>query len=237
MTFDALVGHNVGRTFARRDPAPASIQEGTKMSLSCRSSASRSLLLAAALLVAVGCAHSVVVAPKPPPERPAADRIPADVGLYLTKEFTGYKVSESKMGDKWNYDNLGQASATQVRLGLAQIFRTVELVDERPPFSKPQTRTLHAVVEPGIDKFEFDIPFTKFQVYPVKILYKITVYDTSGKVILVRIVEGIGDVKGSPGFDFAENPSKSASKAVEDGANKLLDALFASDEIKRLTDR
>jgi hypothetical protein len=202
-----------------------------------RSSASRSLFLATALLVAVGCAHSVVVAPKPPPERAAADRVPADVGLYLTREFTGYKVSESKMGDTWNYDNLGQASATQVRLGLAQIFRTVELVDERPPFSKPQTRTLHAVVEPGIDKFEFDIPFTKFQVYPAKIFYKITVYDPSGKVILVTTVEGIGDVKGSAGFDFAENPSKSASKAVEDGANKLLDALFASDEIKRLTDR
>jgi hypothetical protein len=194
-------------------------------------------LLAAALTLSVGCAHSIMVAPKPPQDRPAAEKVPADVGLYLSENFTGYKVSEFRKGDKWNYDNLGQASATQIRLGLTQIFRTVEIVDERPPFSRPQTRRLHAVVEPAIEKFDFEIPFTKFQVYPAKIWYKVTVYDTNGTVVLATTIEGVGDLKGSPGFDFAENPSKSASKAVEDGANKLLDMLFASDEIKRLTDR
>src|SRR5262249_36192337 len=113
-------------------------------------------------------------------------------------------------------------------------FRTVEVVDERPPFGKPPSRTFHAVVEPAIEKFDFDIPFTKFQVYPARIYYKVTVYDMSGRAVLTKTIEGIGDVKGSPGFDFSANPSKSASKAIEDAASKLLDALFASDEIKAL---
>lgn len=201
-----------------------------------RSVVARPLLVIVALVLSVGCAHGVVVAPKPP-EKAVAEKVPADVGLYLSKEFKSYRVSEFKMGDKWNYDNLGEVSAGQFRLGLSQIFRTVELVDERPPFTKPQSRTFHAVVEPAIERFDFDIPFTKFQVYPAKIYYKVTVYDMSGKAVLTKTVEGIGDLKGSPGFDFAENPSKSASKAVEDGATKLLDALFASEEIKALLKR
>ncbi len=195
-----------------------------------------SMLLWPALVLAVGCAHTVTVAPKPP-ERRVGDKVPADIGLYLTKEFTDYRVSEFKMGNTWNYDNLGQASATQLQPGLAEIFRTVDLVDARPPLSKPQPRVLHAVVVPRIEKFEFDIPFTKFQVYPARISYKVTVYDMAGQVVLERTVEGVGDLKGSPGLDFAENPSKSASRAIEDGANKVLDVLFASDEVRRLTDR
>jgi hypothetical protein len=190
-------------------------------------------LVALALVLSVGCAHNVMVTPRSP-EKAVPEKVPADVGLYLSKEFRTYRVSEYKMGDKWNYDNLGDASASQLRLGLTQIFRTVEMVDERPPFGKTPSRTFHAVVEPAIEKFDFDIPFTKFQVYPARIYYKITVYDMSGRAVLTKTIEGIGDVKGSPGFGFAENPSKSASKAIEDGASKILDALFASDEIKAL---
>ncbi len=81
------------------------------------------------------------------------------------------------------------------------------------------------------------IPASVFELERTRLIAAFEREWRDAKVILVKTVEGSGDVKGSAGFDFAENPSKSASKAVEDGANKLLDALFASDEIKRLTDR
>jgi len=184
-------------------------------------------------LIFTGCAHTVLVAPKPL-EKGNIEKIPIDVGLYITEEFKNYKVSEDRKGDKWNYTNLGEASSVQIRLGLGQIFRTVEIVDEKPPFSRPKVITLQAVIEPAIYKFMFDIPFTKFQVYPAMIGYKITFYDMSGKVLFTKMVDGIGDTKGQPGFDFAENPSKSATKAVEEGVNKALDAILASDEIKAL---
>ncbi len=191
------------------------------------------VLMGFTLMFSAGCAHTVLVAPNPP-DKVFGEKIPLDVGLYLTPEFTNYKVSESRKGDTWNYTNLGEASATEFRLGLSQIYRRVELVDEKPPFSKPKTITLHAVVEPAIEKFDFEIPFWKFDLYPAKIYYKITVYDMDGKSIFTKLVKGIGDIKGSAGFDFTENPSKSASKAVEDGVNKSLEEILVSEEIKAL---
>jgi len=180
-----------------------------------------------------GCAHTVLAFPKPP-QKATAQTVPLDIGLFLTEPFRNYAVSEFRKGDKWNYENLGATSTTQFRLELEQKFRTVEVVDERPPFTKPSARVLHAVVEPAIDRFDFEIPFTKFQIYPARMHYKITVYDMSGKVILTKSVEGIGDTQGSPGFDFAENPSRSASRAIEDGARKALETLLASEEIQPL---
>ena len=190
-------------------------------------------VLLGVLVVSIGCAHSIVVAPKPP-ESKTTEKLPIDVGLYLSEGFKHYKVSEFRKGDKWNYDSLGEASATQFRLGLGQVFRLVELVDERPPFTKQPSKTFQAVIEPAIERFDFEIPLTKFEVYPARIQYNVTIYDMTGKVVLRRTVEGVGDFKGGPGFDFAENPSKAASKAVEDGANRALDALLGSEEVKAL---
>jgi hypothetical protein len=186
------------------------------------------------LFLSVGGAHTIVVAPKPP-ERVATEKIPIDVGLHLTDELKNYRVSGFRMGDKWNYENLGRASTTQFTVGLGQVFRTVEIVDARPPFAKPKPRTFHAVIEPAIDRFEFDIPLTKLQVFPARIQYRITVYDLSGKLLFARSVEGIGDTKGgADGHDLSVNPVKSAAKAIEDGARKALELLSTSEEIKGL---
>ena len=191
-----------------------------------------SLLLGLILLFGVGC-HNIRVSPKPP-EKLGIEKIPLDVGLYISDEFKNYKASKNIMGDQWNYTNLGEASASQFKLGLGLIFRTVEVVDEKAPFSKPKARTLHAVIEPMIYKFLFDIPITKFQVYPAMIGYKITLYDMNGKVLFTKMVDGIGDTRGHPGFSYSENPTIAATKAVEDGINKVLDTILASDEIKTL---
>lgn len=180
-----------------------------------------------------GCAHTVPVVPRPP-EKTYARKIPLDAGLYLTEDFKKYKVSEYRMGDKWNYTNLGESSATMFRIGLSQIFRSVEMVDKKPPFPEPKPISIQVVVEPVIEKFEFDIPFTKFQTYPARIRYHITIFDVDGNRICERSVEGIGDVKGKPGYDFAENPSKAASRAVEDGVDKSLEAILGVQELKNL---
>lgn len=190
------------------------------------------LLFGLMLLFGVGC-HNIRVSPKNP-EKPGVEKIPLDVGLYISDQFKNYKVSENRWGDQWNYTNLGEAGAAQFKLGLGLIFRTVEIVDEKPPFSKPKTVTLHAVIEPMIYKFIFDIPITKFQVYPAMIGYKITFYGMDGKVLFTKMVDGIGDTRGHPGFSFSENPTIAATKAVEDGINKALDAILASEEVKAL---
>lgn len=192
------------------------------------------LVVLALSIFSGGCAHNVIVAPKAQEIQIQADQIPMDVGLYLTDGFKNYKVSEFRTGDKWNYTNLGEASASQFTTGLGKIFRTVKVVNEKPPFAKPEIITLQAIIEPAIEQFDFDIPFTKFQVYPAKIRYNIKVYDMDGRLIFTKSIEGIGDTPGSPGFDFTENPSRAASKAIEDGVNKALKATLMSEEIRTL---
>ncbi|MGD9181979.1 MAG: DUF1566 domain-containing protein, partial [Desulfobacterales bacterium] len=192
-------------------------------------------LLAAVSAVFTGCAHTIPVVPHPPLHT-GADKIPLDIGLYVSDELTNYQVSEYKMGDQWNYTNLGTASASQFKLYLDHYFLSVELVDRLPPFPDEKKITVHAVLEPRIEQFDFDIPFTKFQVYPARIRYLIKVYDINGNIILKEEVEGIGDTQGQAGFDFSENPSKSASKAVEDGVKKAVEEIAKSDKIRRLND-
>ncbi len=91
------------------------------------------LLMGLTCLFGVGC-HNIRVSPKPP-EKPDIEKIPLDVGFYISDEFKSYKISENRWGDQWTYPNLGEASAAQFWLGLGLIFRSVEVVDEKPPFS------------------------------------------------------------------------------------------------------
>ncbi len=188
------------------------------------------------MVLFTGCSHKIVVAPNPPGQI-ATEKSPLDIGLYISESFNNYQVSENKSGDIWNYTNLGKASATQFHLALSTAFHSVEIVDSKPPFQTGKDITVHAVVEPAIDKFSFDIPFTKFQIYPARIHYKIIVYDIDGNIIMEETVEGIGDTRGHPGFDFADNPSSSASKAVEDGVKKAIEIILNSGTIQNLKNK
>ena len=183
-----------------------------------------------------GCSHNVMVAPERPMQI-TTEKYPLDVGLYISEELKNYQVSESKWGDKWNYTNLGQASATQFQLALGNTFHSVELVDSKPPFPSGKDIIIHAVVEPEIEKFDFDIPFTKFQVYPARVHYKVIVYDINGNIIMEETVEGIGDTKGHAGFDFTENPSASASKAVEVGVQEAIKRIVNEKKIQELKNK
>ena len=203
-------------------------------------SVNRKFFMFAGILVIVftiltACAHTIPVVPNPP-LYPLVDKIPLEVGLYVSEELKNFQVSEYKMGDQWNYINIGAASASQFKLCLDQRFLSAELVDRIPPFPAQKEMTIHAIIEPVIDRFDFDIPLTKFQVYPARIRYIIKVYDVAGNIILKDEVEGIGDTQGQGGFDFSENPSKSASKAVEDGVQKAVEKIAGSHEIMRLVE-
>lgn len=185
------------------------------------------------LILLSGCSHKVMVSPERP-ESISNDEVPIDVGLYISNEIENYKVSEWKKGDKWNYPNLGQASATQFQLALSKAFNSVELIDSKENFIRQKNITIHALVVPSINEFNFDIPLTKFQVYPARIYYKIKVYNTNGDIIIEEMVEGVGDTKGEPGFDFEKNPSAAASKAVEDGVRKSISIIINSKKIQNL---
>ncbi len=192
----------------------------------------RTFILAAALLLGSGCAHQVLVSPNPNASTATGSKLPLDVGLYLSDAFRNYQYSESKLGDTWQYTNLGQSSAQQIRAGLEQRFRSVVTMQSR---NLAQVNPAPVVViEPEIASFSFDIPFTKFQVYPATIRYKVTVLGAGGDTLYTNTVGGVGDTAGSPGFDFAANPARSATKAVEVGIDNLLNELVKSPAIQKM---
>lgn len=188
------------------------------------------------LIFLTGCAHTIIASPKRPVNL-TTETVPLNVGLYSTNEFKNYKISESRMGDTWNYINLGEASLTQFQVAFEQTFRIVKIIDEKPPFSTPKTIVLDMVIEPKIDSFYFDIPLLKFQIYPARIRYHILIYDLSGKVLLEKSIEGMGDTRGFASFSFSKWPSEAASKAIEDGVNKALTEVLNSEQIKTLIEK
>jgi hypothetical protein len=84
----------------------------------------------------------------------------------------------------------------------------VGFVNEKHPFSKPKPIMFHAVIEPMIYKFIFSIPITKLQVFPAMIGYKITLFDMIGKILFTKVVDGIGDTRGHPDFNYSKNPTR-----------------------------
>jgi hypothetical protein len=187
---------------------------------------------AAIVLMCFGCTHNITVSPRLP-EKVYTEKIPLDAGLYISGEFATYRVAENRLGDTWYYTNLGEKSAIVFQLGLSQIFRSLNKVDKHPPYEKQKTEDIQIVVEPAIDKFDFDIPFTKMQVYPASIHYHITIFDMEGGTIFSKTVEGVGDIRGRISYDYSANPSNAASRAVEDGVDKALEAILASEELKQ----
>ncbi|MBI5192402.1 MAG: hypothetical protein HZA08_03040 [Nitrospirae bacterium] len=200
--------------------------------ISIRLGVALSIILSISFFLFSACSHTMIATPRLSEGKYLGKKIPLNVGIYVSDSFKNYSVSESNSGDTWNYPNLGSASANLFKSGLTEIFEKVEQVEGKPPYAKSEQFSIHAVIEPNIDKFYFDIPITKFQIYPASIVYRVIIYDPNGELIFEKIIEGIGDTRGNPGFDFSTNPSRSATKAIEDGVNKSLDAIMSSEKIK-----
>ncbi len=203
----------------------------------------RLILLLVVSLILWGCGGPslnvrVTVAPKLS-EKTYPDRMPINVGLYVTEEFKNYRVTDSEktLGTTYDFWNLGMESAGMFEAGLSQIFQKVVVIDEKPPFSRAKPIPLAVVVEPAIERFEFKVPPLVFQTWSTKIYYKVVVYDLRGKILWQTSVTGTGNTPGSYTRTLEElgvNPSRPATQAVIDGTDKLIEAVLASEEIKVL---
>ncbi|MBC2731776.1 hypothetical protein [Thiobacillus sp.] len=193
----------------------------------------KSGLAGLAMGLLAGCAHQVPATPNRAAIPIPTHKVPLSVGVYFSSAFENYQYSESKWGDGWNFTNLGQASAHQFRDALEENFVKVVKLKNPPSKSEAEERALDFMVAPEIQGYSFDIPFTKFQIYPATITYKINIYE-GDTLSASSVVHGVGDSAGNPGFDFSENPSRSASKAVEDGINKAMNVLTDSPAVQAM---
>ena len=172
-------------------------------------------------------------------EKTYPDKMPVNIGLYLSDEFKNYRVTDSTktLGTTYDFWNLGSESAGMFQVGLSQIFEKVVTVDQKPPFSKVQPVPLRAVVEPKIEGFEFKVPVIVVQPWSTKIQYKILVYNMEGKVVWQKSITGVGEVPGSYTRTLEElgtNPAKPTTAAIIDATDKLIEAILGSEEIKGL---
>ncbi len=184
------------------------------------------------LLISAGCAHQIVVMPSHGLLTSSSAKLPVDVGLYMADSFKNYQHSAGKMGDTWQYTNMGQASAALFRYGLEQRFRSVVVLPRR--LTNLASAGVTIMVEPEISSFTFDLPLFKFQIYPATIRFKLSAVGANGEVFYSNVVSGVGDSNGSPGFDFAANPARSATKAIEVGVIAALDELVNSPGLRKL---
>ena len=172
-------------------------------------------------------------------DRTYPNKMPANIGLYLTEEFKNYRYTDSTktLGTTYDFWNLGSESAGIFEVGLNQVFEKVVVVDQKPPFSKTQPVPLRAVLEPKIEGFDFKVPSIVVQPWSVKIQYKVLVYNPEGKEIWQKSITGVGEVPGSYTRTLEElgiNPAKPATAAIIDAANKLIEAILDSNEMKGL---
>ncbi len=181
----------------------------------------------------VGCAHQVPANPNRAAIPTQTNKLPLNVGVYFSSTFEGYQLSESKWGDTWNFTNLGQASAYQFREALEEKFIKVVKLKSAPGKQQATEPPLDLVLVPEIQAYNFDIPLTKFQVYPATITYKLNLYE-GDTLVASPMANGVGDTTGSPGPDFSENPSRSASRAIEEGVNKAIAVIVDSPQVQNL---
>jgi hypothetical protein len=167
------------------------------------------------------------------------DKMPLNVGLYLTEEFKNYRYTDSAktLGTTYDFWNVGSESSGMIEVGLSQIFQKVVVVDQKPPFSKAQPVPLRAVVEPKIEGLDFKVPAIVVQPWSTKIQYRFLVYNVEGRLIWEKSITGVGAVPGSytrTTEELGTNPAKSATAAIIDAADKLIEAILASEEMKGL---
>ncbi len=172
-------------------------------------------------------------------EKTYPDKMPVTIGLYLTDEFRNYRYTDSTktLGTTYDFWNLGSESAGMFEVGLSRIFEKVVVVGQKPPFSQAQPAPLRAVVEPKIEGFDFKVPAIVVQPWSTKIHYKILVYSPQGKVIWEKSITGVGEVPGSYTRTLEElgtNPAKPATASIIDAADKLIEAILDSEEMKGL---
>jgi hypothetical protein len=186
------------------------------------------LLVAALLLAAGGCARVVLVTPAPPAL--PAQRIPLDVGLYLTREFKAYAAEIRDADpwislDLWRYVNLGAASAQQFERELAGTFRSVQILAEAPSAARPASPGLAAVVEPAIEHFDV-ILRNMFRPLSASVRYRIKLYGPDGQLWMNSSVEGSATALAGP--------PRITGMAVENAVANAVQRIIESDEMRAL---
>ncbi len=141
-------------------------------------------------LVLAGCSSAVVVESTFP--TPLVEPLPVSVGVIFDDELHDFIHSESiPQQSTWTID-LGDANIALLEPLFDSMFRETMTV-EAVPLSGATIRRLDGVIRPQLEKFEFDVPIgQRDEFVEVWMQYKLTLYETDGRVVTEWPVSGYG---------------------------------------------
>lgn len=141
-------------------------------------------------LVLGGCSSAVVVDSRFP--TPLVEPLPARVGLLFSDELYDYiHIEALPQQSTWTID-LGDANVAMLEPLLQTMFEEARTVDDLP-LSPADSASLDGVIEPALEKFEFDIPFgERDEFVEVWMQYRLIVYRPNGEIAAEWPVSGYG---------------------------------------------
>jgi hypothetical protein len=176
------------------------------------------LPVAALSLICAGCSQNVQVETTFP--EPLVQPLPLTVGVHFTEALTHYAYSEELPADNadWTF-NIGAANQLLFDTVFSDVFaRTV-------PVATPGAAGVDAVVEPGIEAFEFSLPrHSHSNQYAVWISYTINVYGPDGGLRTQFPVKAYGEVDARR-FKGNATMRKATVLAMRDAATIIIDSL------------
>jgi hypothetical protein len=137
-----------------------------------------------------GCSSAVVVDSRFP--TPLVEPLPARVGLLFSDDLYDYIHTEAlPQQSTWTID-LGDANVAMLEPLLQTMFEEARTIDDLP-LSPSDRASLDGVIEPALEKFEFDIPFgERDEFVEVWMQYRLIVYRPDGEIAAEWPVSGYG---------------------------------------------
>ncbi len=160
------------------------------MTLSLRTPWRPLLLSTATAAVLAGCASSVGVEAEFP--RPLVEPLPIRVGVIFSEALRTFEYYEEiPQHSKWTIQ-LGTANVAMFEPLFASMFRETRIVSA-PSLSEADLSGLDAVLQPELEKFEFDVPrSSESKFVEVWLQYRLTLLATDGTQIAAWPVVGYG---------------------------------------------
>lgn len=146
-------------------------------------------------------------------------KLPAVIGIYYSPEFRNHEEQLWKKGDRWDFP-LGPSSVAAFDQAIPMVFEKTLPVQNRTPLA--DGGVVDGVVEPRLESFDFQLPWLKTGTYSSEINYRVLLYDKSGVTVASWIANGVGEINGQAGFEFARWPGESADLAVQNAMQKFV---------------
>lgn len=185
-----------------------------------------------AVLLLAGCSSTVTMEMPTIPE-PRIAKIPVEVAVRIPAQFQDFVHSEEVLGkDTWTI-HLGSSNAAFFTQLFGYMFESVIVLG---PDDDPRDYQFDALIEPGIEGFEFSVPSqSQTDAFAVWIRYRIAVFDSIGNRASSWTVSAYGKSQ-KEGLGGSDSLRRAAILAMRDAAALIIMQMDKVTNIRKLAD-